>query len=193
METTTLDLEPTTVEAARIAAAVRDDQLSGPTPCTDLPVGAVLHHLLTLSIAFTGAARKEPQGPGPEPDADQLPADWREQLPRHLDVLAAAWRDPNAWDGSTEIAGMTLPASEVGVIALNEVLVHGWDVAVSIGQEYRPDDAAVRACLQFARQIAVDSPEMRDAMYAPAVPVPDDAPVLDRLIGQAGRDPSWRP
>jgi uncharacterized protein (TIGR03086 family) len=191
METTTLDLGPTTTEAARIAAAVRDGQLSGPTPCTDLSVAAVLHHLLTLSIAFAGAARKEPQGPGPQPDAAQLPADWREQLPRHLDALAAAWRDPAAWEGQTEIAGITLPAATVGVIALNEVLVHGWDVAAATGQQYRPDDAAVRVCLDFAREIAANAREMRDSMYGPVVPVPDDAPLLDRLIGQAGRDPRW--
>lgn len=193
MQTTTLDLGPTAAEVARIVAAVRDDQLSGPTPCTELPVAAVLHHLLTLSVAFAGAARKEPQGPGPEPDAAQLPRDWREQLPWQLDALVAAWRDPSAWEDETEIAGMTMPASEVGVVALNEVLVHGWDVAAATGQEYRPDEEAVRTCLDFALLIAAEAPGMRDAMYAPAVPVADGAPLLDRLIGQAGRDPAWRP
>jgi hypothetical protein len=34
---------------------------------------------------------------------------------------------------------------------------------------------------------------MRDAMYGPVVPVPAEAPVFDRLLGQAGRDPGWRP
>jgi hypothetical protein len=29
--------------------------------------------------------------------------------------------------------------------------------------------------------------------FGPAVPVPDDAPVQDRLIGFIGRDPAWRP
>lgn len=193
MQTTTFDLGPVTAETARITDAVREEQLSGPTPCAELPVAAVLHHLLTLSIAFHGAAQKEPQPPGPQPDATQLPPDWREQLPRHLDALAAAWRDPSAWEGSTEIAGMTMPASDVGVVALNEVLVHGWDIAAATGQPFRPDDVAVHACLEFARRIAADAPEMRNAMYAPAVPVPDDAPVLDRLIGATGRDPRWRP
>lgn len=193
MQTTTLDLGPVAAETARIVTAISDEQLPGPTPCTDLPVAAVLHHLLTLSIAFRGAAEKEPQGPGPQPDAAQLPPDWREQLPRHLDVLATAWRDPSAWEGSTEIAGMTMAAPDVGVVALNEVLVHGWDAAAATGQEYRPDHDAVRACLEFARRIATEAPGMRDAMYAPAVPVPDGAPELDRLIGQTGRDPRWRP
>jgi hypothetical protein len=34
---------------------------------------------------------------------------------------------------------------------------------------------------------------MRDGMYGPVVPVADDAPAFDRLLGQTGRDPGWRP
>ena len=29
--------------------------------------------------------------------------------------------------------------------------------------------------------------------FADAVPVPDDAPVIDRLVAWQGRDPHWRP
>lgn len=191
MQTMTFDLAPQAAEVARIVAGVRDDQLTGPTPCADLPVAAVLHHLSTLAVAFRGAAERQPQGPGPMPDADQLPPDWRQRLPEQLEALAAAWRQPTAWEGSTEIAGMTMPGPTIAVVALNEVVVHGWDVAVATGQEYRADDASAQACLDFAMQIAADAPEMRNAMYGPAVPVRDDAPLLDRLIGQTGRDPRW--
>jgi uncharacterized protein (TIGR03086 family) len=191
MTTTSLDLAPQAAEVARVVAGVRDDQLADPTPCADLSVAAVLHHLVTLSVAFRGAAEREPQGPGPYPDADQLPPDWRERLTRELDALAAAWRKPSAWEGSTEIAGMTMPGPTIAVVALNEVLVHGWDVAAATGQEYRADQASAQACLEFAVQIAAAAPEMRNAMYGPVVPVPGDGPLLGRLLGQTGRDPRW--
>jgi len=187
----TPDLTPAAAEVARIVAGVREDQLTDPTPCADLPVAAVLHHLSTLSVAFRGAADKVPQPPGPYPDADCLPPDWRERLPEQLDALAVAWRAPSAGEGSTEIAGMTMPSQAVAVIALNEVLVHGWDVAVATGQPYGADDDAARACLEFARHVADAAPDMRNAMYGPVVPVPDDAPPFDRLLGQTGRDPGW--
>ena len=29
--------------------------------------------------------------------------------------------------------------------------------------------------------------------YGPRVPVPDDAPAQDRMLGFIGRDPAWRP
>jgi hypothetical protein len=30
-------------------------------------------------------------------------------------------------------------------------------------------------------------------VFGPVVPVPDDAPLLDRVIGLSGRDPGWKP
>ena len=98
---------------------------------------------------------------------------------------------PGATEGETEIAGMRMPAAATSVVALNEVLIHGWDLAVATGQEYRADPASAQACLEFGQGLAVGAPEMRDEMYGPVVPVPDDAPVFDRLLGQTGRDPGW--
>jgi uncharacterized protein (TIGR03086 family) len=85
-----------------------------------------------------------------------------------------------------------MPAPAMGVVALNEVLVHGWDVAVATGQEYRADPASAEACLGFSVDLAAGAPDARNAMFGPVVPVPEDAPVLDRLLGQTGRDPGWR-
>ncbi|WP_116450194.1 TIGR03086 family metal-binding protein [Blastococcus litoris] len=191
MQTTTLDLGPQTAEVARIVAAVRADQLCHPTPCGELNVAALLDHLVGLTHAFREAAGKVPQPPGPYPDAARLAEDWRTRLPDQLDALAAAWREPGAWEGRAVIAGLDLPAGAVGVIALNEVLVHGWDLAAATGQEYRADPASTQACLEYAVDFAANAPEMRDQIYGPVVPVPDDAPVLHRLLGQTGRDPGW--
>jgi uncharacterized protein (TIGR03086 family) len=73
------------------------------------------------------------------------------------------------------------------------VLIHGWDLAVATGQEYRPDPATTQACFDFGVAFARDAPEARDQIYGPVVPVPEDAPLFDRLLGQAGRDPGWVP
>jgi uncharacterized protein (TIGR03086 family) len=92
----------------------------------------------------------------------------------------------------TEAGGVQMPASAMGVVALNEVLVHGWDLAVATGQEYRPDPASVQACLEMIgdRTDATDEPE---GLFGPVVPVPDGTPPFDRLLGQTGRDPRWAP
>jgi len=192
MQTTTPDLAPAAAEVARVVAGVRDDQLTGPTPCTGTSVAAMLDHFVGLTLGMRMAAEKNPMQGAPKADADTLPHDWRTRLPQQLDALVAAWRQPAAWDGETEAGGVRLPASTMGVVALNEVLVHGWDLAVATGQPYRPDPASTEACIELARQFAA-VPEMRDQIYGPVVPVPDDAPSMDRLLGLTGRDPAWAP
>lgn len=191
METMTLDLEPQAAEVSRIVSGVRDGQLTAPTPCAGTPVAGVLDHLVGLTLGFRLGAQKVPQHGSPRADAAELPADWRSLLPAQLDALAAAWQDPAAWEGLTTVSGTQLPADAMGVVAASEVLVHGWDLAVATGQPYRADPATAQRCLAFAIDLAAGAPEARNAMFGPVVPVPDDAPVFDRLLGQTGRDPGW--
>lgn len=190
---TSPDLAPQAAEVARVVTGVRDDQLTDPTPCAGTSVAALLDHLVGLTIAFREAAEKIPQTGGPRADAANLAPDWRIRIPMQLDGLVAAWQHPTAWQGDTHIAGMEMPAAAAGTAGLNEVLIHGWDVAVATGQEYRPDPDTVRTCFDFGVAFAKGAPEARDQMYGPVVPVPEDAPLFDRLLGQAGRDPSWAP
>ena len=190
---TSPDLAPQAAEVARVVTGVRDDQLTDPTPCADTSVAALLDHLVGLTIAFRKAAEKIPQTGGPRADAANLAPDWRIRIPMQLDRLVAAWQHPTAWQGDTHIAGMEMPAAAAGTAGLNEVLIHGWDIAVATGQEYRPDPDTVRTCFEFGVAFAKGAPEARDQMYGPVVPVPEDAPLFDRLLGQAGRDPGWAP
>jgi uncharacterized protein (TIGR03086 family) len=189
---TTLDFAPQAAEVARVVAGVRDEQLSEPTPCAGTSVGAMLDHLVGLTVAFRQAAEKVPQDGGPRADADSLPPDWRTRLPLQLDGLVAAWQHPSAWEGTAEAGGVRMPAPAMAAVALNEVLVHGWDLAVATGQQYRADPASVQACLAMVgdRTDATDEPE---GLFGPVVPVPEDAPPFDRLLGQTGRDPGWTP
>lgn len=192
MQTTTVDLGPQTTEVTRILAGVRADQLGHPTPCPDMNVAALLDHLVGLTLAFRLAAEKAPFDGGPSADAANLAEDWRARLPAQLEALAAAWRQPSAWQGETEVAGVRLPASVMAAVALNEVLIHGWDLAVATGQPYRPEAAAVQACADMVgdRSDATGEP---DGLFGPVVPVPDGAPAFHRLLGQTGRDPRWAP
>jgi uncharacterized protein (TIGR03086 family) len=191
--TTALDLAPQAAEVARVIDGVRDDQLTDPTPCDGTSVAAMLDHFVGLTVAFRLGAEKSPMEGAPSADADHLPADWRERLPAQLDALVAAWDQPEAWDGTTEVGGVRMPAAAMGVVAANEVLVHGWDLAVATGQPYAVDPLTAEACLEFNKGFAVGAPEARDAMYGPVVPVPSDASLFDRLLGATGRDPAWAP
>src|SRR3954465_483316 len=192
MQTQMLELTQQTDEVARIVAGVRDGQLGDPTPCDGTPVAGMLDHLMGLSMAFRMGAEKTPLDGGASASAADLDRAWRSELPSRLDALAAAWREPTAWEGVATVGGASLPAAAMGGVALNEVLLHGWDLAVATGQEYRPDPAAVEACLQLVTEMnKPGNEEFRNGQFGPVVPVPDSAAPLDRLLGLAGRSPSW--
>jgi uncharacterized protein (TIGR03086 family) len=191
-----VDLKPATTRMAELIRQLPDEALGNPTPC-DMPLGALLDHVRTLTLAFTAAAQRDFSafgGPPPAPDAASLGDDWRERLPRSLDELATAWDDPKAWDGMTKAGGLDLPGEMAGLIALDEVVVHGWDVARSSGQPYDVEPDLLEAVHEFVAPLAEpDTPIPREGLFGPPVPVPADAPLLDRIIGLTGRDPAWSP
>ncbi|HEX6476084.1 MAG TPA: TIGR03086 family metal-binding protein [Acidimicrobiales bacterium] len=188
-----VDLEPATVGMAAVIGRIPDGLLDRPTPCPAYALGDLLEHIGGLALAFTAAARKDTGDFGnraPAGDGLRLPADWRARIPRDLEGLAEAWRDPTAWTGMTRAGGVDLPGEIAGFVALDEVVVHGWDVARASGQAYDCDPSALEAVLGFVGPFA-DQPEARQGLFGPVVEVPPTAPLLDRVIGLTGRDPAW--
>jgi uncharacterized protein (TIGR03086 family) len=186
----TIDFGPATDALTRIVRGVRDDQLGDRTPCTEATVADLLDHVGGLAVAFRAAATKEalPGENAPQADGSRLAEGFRDDIADRLAALAEAWRDPAAYDGLTLAGPIEMPAEIAVLVALDEVVVHGWDLARATGQPYDPDEALVDACLGFAQgfEVAEGSP------FGPPVSVPDDAPALDRLAGATGRDPAWR-
>jgi uncharacterized protein (TIGR03086 family) len=76
------------------------------------------------------------------------------------------------------------------MVVLDELVVHGWDLAVATRQAYEAPDAEVEAAAQF---VASFPAPRNGALFGPVVEVTDDASPFDRLLGQTGRDPAWRP
>lgn len=189
-----IDLAPTTERTITVVTDVADDQLTATTP-TGQSVQVVVHHLLGLATAFRDAASKV-DGPTttspPAPEEGPLPQDWRDQVQTHLTELASAWRSDEAWTGMTRVGGVDLPGEICGLVALDEVLLHGWDVARATGQPYDPSDAECEA----VQPVVTPDPEHpdgsgRDGLFGSVVDVPVDAPAFHRVLGLAGRDPGW--
>jgi uncharacterized protein (TIGR03086 family) len=189
-----IDLEPAARRTAAVVAAVTDDQLDRRTPCPEYTLGDLLEHMGGLAMAFTAAATKTglEASSGPSGDASRLPSDWRTRIPQDLVAMAEAWKDPAAWTGMTKAGGIDLPGEVAGLVALDELVIHGWDVAKASGQAYEVDDAeALDAVRQFVAPIADAPAEERAGLFGPPVAVADDAPELDRILGLTGRDPGW--
>jgi len=189
-----IDLTPATSRMAAIVDGIADDQLDAPTPCPGSSVAALLDHVGGLSQAFRAAAAKD-LGPltsaAPVPAASNLAPDWRAQIPQHLEALAVAWRDPGAWEGMTAAGGVDLPGEVAGLVVIDELVVHAWDLAVATGQAYEPSDEQVEAAAAFAGSF--EDADRDGSLFGPVVDVRADAAPLDRLLGLTGRDPGWRP
>src|SRR5215472_15276730 len=193
----TVDLGPAAQRLADLVARVTDDELGNPTPCPAYTVGDLVEHVGGLALAFTAAANKERSKYNEQPapgSAERLGDDWRTRIPRDLASLAQAWRNPEAWTGMTRIAGGDSPSSVVGLVAADELVVHGWDVARAIGQPYDPEPAVLDAARSFLAMFASpDAPAGPEVAFGPSRPMPEDTPPLDRVVALAGRDPGWAP
>lgn len=192
-----LDLKPAARRLGDLVAAVPDEALDNPTPCSEYTVGDLLDHIHGITYAFGGAAEKasgETSAMGPSGTAANLPADWRTVLPQKLVELAAKWDKPEAWAGDTTVGGQGMPAQAIGVITFGELAVHGWDLSRGSGIPFDPDPAGIDALFELTSGFlgGPNGDAMRGTAFGPAVEVPADAPTFDRALGMLGRDPQWK-
>lgn len=186
------DFEPAARSLVAVVDGISDDQLADPTPSGESTVRDLLAHVVGLTEAFRQAATKEAVGnsaPPPEGADMTLPAEWRTVIAAQLEKLTAAWRVAQAWDGDTEAGGVEMPAAVMAMVALDEIVIHGWDLAVATGQTLRVDPADLAILREFLRDT---DPAGTPGLFGPIVEIPSDAPPFDHLLGLTGRDPGWR-
>ncbi|MDY6995351.1 MAG: TIGR03086 family metal-binding protein [Actinomycetota bacterium] len=187
-----------------VIAGVRPAQLGHPTPCTEMNVRALLAHLVGALDRIAALGRGEdPFAVTETPVADdRWPAAWTEAGRRAAD----AWNDDAVLERPMTLPWIAGTGAEVLVSYFSELTVHTWDLATATGQQPDWDDTVVDAALG-ARQIL--PAENRRALYeqitaamgldevavpfAEAVPIPEDAAPIDRLVAWNGRDPRCRP
>lgn len=187
-------LVPVLTDLADVVADVGPEQLSAPTPCPEFDAAALRQHVLGWLAHFT-AAMEEPAGTTARPDPETLavPDDAdaaADQVRADAARLAAAVRSGVA-GSPVSVMGMTLPGEQALSMMLMEYLAHGSDLAKAIGRPWSPAPEAAEYSLAAARTMLLDEYRGPDKSFGPAVPVPDDAPALDRLLGFCGRDPYW--
>ena len=191
-----LDMRRAAESLATVVQGVRDDQLDAPTPCASRTLGTLLDHVDGLSLAFALAARKqEPEGGSRPPSADgaHLTPDWRSRIPTRLAAMAEAWRAPEAWTGVTRVGGVDLPGDVAALVALDELIVHGWDIAVSSGQPMETDPALVAAATSWVEASVARNPGGVPGLFGPPVSVTTSASPLEQLVALTGRDPGGDP
>ncbi len=167
----------------RILAAA-DGRWDARTPCEDWSVADVVSHVIDTERDFLA---RHQLAAGDAPAGDPLQA-WQAHATSTLATLET--------DGvaDTEFDGYFGPATIGGTLAEFygwDLAVHGWDVARATGQ---PDPISDTEAIQLDAGSQAWGPTLySEGICGPAVPVPDDAGALDKLLGKLGRDPGWTP
>lgn len=169
-----------------ILGGIGADHRDRPTPCDEYDVGALCDHVvgwLQMFEAWTNGRLWE--GDAESYVAVDAPAEFRALA----DSAVAGWRE-HGTDRMIEGMNATLPAEFVLSMMMSEYVVHGWDLAVATDQEPGYPDELLRRVL--ARGTTMLTPEHRGPgkAFGFEVEVPADAPLIDRVVAWAGRDPS---
>jgi uncharacterized protein (TIGR03086 family) len=173
-------------QTGRVVHAVRPEQLDAPTPCTEWTVRTLLAHTIDVIDRVTGTVT----GAAVEPvDASNDLATMVTEFDRAAAASAAAWGEPGVMERELVSPWGPTPAERVCRLNQADTVVHGWDLARATGQPtdgFDPDLAA--AALAFMLEMM--KPEYRGGPgFGPEVEVAPDAPVYDRLVAFAGREP----
>jgi uncharacterized protein (TIGR03086 family) len=184
-----------------VVAGIRPDQLTAPTPCSEMDVRTMAGHLVGIldRIAALG------QGEDPFAVIETLAPDdgWSDAWTASARRAAAAWRDDAVLERPMALPWIQGNGAEVLASYFCELTVHTWDLATATAQQPDWDDSVVTAALAARDFLPAENrraifEEVSTAMgldevaipFAEQVPVADDAPAIDRLVAWSGRDPS---
>lgn len=185
---------------AEVVAGIRQDQLTNPTPCPEMDVRTMLSHL--VGVIDRIAALGNDENPFAVIATDAPDDGWSSALADSAARAADAWRGDDVLDRPMTLPWIQGSGAEVLASYLSELTVHTWDLARATGQDPQWDDIVVSAALEARPHLPAENrraifEEISAAMgldevavpFADAVPVPDDAPAIDRLVAWNGRDP----
>jgi uncharacterized protein (TIGR03086 family) len=189
-------LAPVLADLAGVIEGIRPEQLADPTPCPDFDVAALRRHVLGWTTYF-GATLHDPEGKTtrPDPKTFEAPDDPAEAaaVVRAAAAAIASAVDNGVADRPVLMVQASMPGESLLRMVLWEYLAHGSDLAKSTRQQWDPPVAATMNALDFAPNMLTDEYRGEGKDFGLIVPVPDDAPALDRLLGFSGRDPHWKP
>ena len=183
-----IDLKPACDRMIGLLTHVADGQLISSTPCVEYTVEDLIDHVDRVSRGFSALAHKDP---GEQTDTDGRPTavnlgnGWRDSVTKHVWALGEAWDDPAAWQGSASAGDLDMPNELWGKIALTEMVVHGWDLAKATGQLFDLPEKTLRACFDHVARFVPNAPV--EGLWGPAIDVPDNALLLDRIVAITGR------
>jgi uncharacterized protein (TIGR03086 family) len=135
--------------ARRPIAGVRDDQWAQVSDCDEWTVRELVNHIVTGNYwAAELGSGLTIEAVGDRLDGDVLGTDPLRAYDDSSMVAAAVFRAPGAMEAPCAVSYGPVPGEIYCGHRFIDVLIHGWDVAVSTGQDTVLDPELVEACLE---------------------------------------------
>ena len=168
----------------QLITAVRADQWTASTPCTEWNVRQLVNHVVRGNRLFASALRGEPSPPAEPSDilGDDAVAAYRAASAEMLQALG----QPGVMERMVTVPFGTVPVPVAVHLRNTELLVHGWDLARATRQPTRFPEELAEQELHFSRGALGQIPPGRTP-FGPSQPAPEDAPAIDRLAALLGR------
>lgn len=171
--------------ARRIVGGVSIEHLAAPTPCPEFDVRTLIGHLsATLERSAAIGSGRDPRTV-PEFLTSEND-DWPAVLDAAADRYWQVWEDDALLDKPVTAPWGTFPGRVAMFMELDELLVHGWDIAVATGQDAEADPALAEAALEIMKITLPESPREGFPFGPPVTPAPDAGPT-ERLVNWVGR------
>ena len=175
-------------DTRRFIAGITPAQWTGPSPCSDWDVRALVNHV--VSGNFWVAPLVEGQTiaeVGDRYDGDVLGDDPLETYDRSSAEAASAFRAPGAMEAPVAVSYGPVPGALYAGHRFIDVLIHGWDVAQATGQDTTLDPDLLDACWEVLEpQIDLLA---GSGMFGTRHDVPDGASTETRILCLLGRTP----
>ena len=179
--------------SAGIVARAGVADLDRRTPCAGWDLRALLAHMIGQNYGFASAAEGDgdPAVFADRPVGDDPVGDYQGSVEQVLAAFAAPGLAEREVFMAVIRGGMTLPGATVVRMHLVDYVVHGWDVAKTLGVDATYDTDVLEVALAVAEAVpdASRSDDER-APFRPSVPT-SSADLLDRVVANLGRDPQW--
>jgi uncharacterized protein (TIGR03086 family) len=174
-----------------LVAAVDPGRWDDPSPCAGWRARDVVGHIVEMHDVMLRPAGRS-LSPAPAIDDDPVAA-FRSARADVEALLADA--DVVSTECDTPAGRMTV-ARHIDEVMSADLVLHGWDLARATGLDDTIDPAEVAAMWPQMEHIPEEMriPDFYGpgvVVFGPEVPVADDAPLQDRLLGKIGRDPGW--
>jgi uncharacterized protein (TIGR03086 family) len=166
--------------------AVVDDQWHDPTPDTEWDVRMLVNHVTVEQLWVPPLARGSTVADiGDRFDGDRLGDDPIAAWDAAVKESFSAFGAPGALDGVVALSSGERPTAEYCWEMTTDALIHSWDLARGIGADEVLD--AELTDLVYERTLPVAEQLQETGLFAPPVPVPDDAPLQTKLLAIFGR------